>query len=272
MDLRAAVKKTIAYSAYFHFPLSPAEIHYWLISSRPVSFSSLKKFLLSSKTKDLLYRQKLARQSEQKESLAYEFIKIVRLLPTVRLIALSGSVAIGNTQKTDDLDLFIITSPHTLWLTRPLILIILSIKFNRRHPRDSRDNTQDLFCPNLWLDTSSLSLPKNLRSLYTAHEVLQVKPLFDRGDTYAHFVQSNSWVKKYLANAYQQLAPRHKRTKEISSLLLPLLIPLNLLFFLLQYLYMLPKKTSERVTLHSAFFHKTNPAISLEKYLKNKSL
>ena len=268
MDYQLAVEKTIAYGAYFNFPLSAEEVHFWLISPQLVSKSNIKKFLPKLKPKEILLKKNLLQNTKQKEKTALKLIKYAHFIPFIQLIALTGSVAVNNSHKDDDLDLLIITSPHTLWLIRPLFLIFLSLKFNRRHPKDNPSKTNNAFCPNLWLDTLSLSVPKNRRNIYTAHEVLQARPLFDRGHTYNLFISSNSWTKKYLTNAYKQLKKGSKNKKNQANIFF-LIAPLNFAFFILQYLYMLPKKTSEGVSLHAAYFHKNDLSVKLEKHLKN---
>lgn len=275
MDLSQAVAKTLAYAGYFSFPLSAEETHFWLISPRPVSKLALKKYLPVLKPKETLLRKTLLQNTKIKEKKALEFIKYARFIPGIRLIALTGSVAVNNSKKNDDLDLLIITSAHTLWLIRPLLLLLLSLKFNRRYPGDNASQTKNAFCPNLWLDMLSLSVPKNRQNIYTAHEVLQVRPLFDRGHTHAKFILANSWTSKYLANAYSSFSEQRKESPVIPGStrnLYKLLIPLNFIAFLLQYLYMLPKITTETVSLHSAYFHKVDLSTSLGKHLKNKSV
>lgn len=219
----------------------------------------------------MLLRKTLLKNTRQKEKITLKLIKYARFIPNIRLIALTGSVAVNNSKKDDDLDLLIITSPHTLWFTRVLLLLLLSFKFKRRHPGDNASQIKNTFCPNLWLDTLSLSVPKNRRNIYTAHEVLQVKPLFDRGHTHKLFLKSNRWASHFLANAYLKLS-KGKAKKENQTVLTFFIAPLNFVLFLLQYLYMLPKKTSEAVSLHAAYFHKTDFSSPLEKYLGNKSV
>jgi hypothetical protein len=271
MDLSVAVKKTIAYSAYFNFPLSPSELHFWLISSRPVSPKSISNYLPSLKPKELKLKATLLKNTRQKEALAGKLIKIARFIPGIRLIALTGSVAANNSQKKDDLDLLIVTSAHSLWLVRPIFLLMLSLFFNRRHPGDNPSQIKNVFCPNLWLDTLSFAVPKKRRNLYTAHEVLQIKPLLDKGNTYRRFLQANHWTKHFLANAYSALSGE-KIKKQKPTIINYLFLPLNYLLFIFQYLYMLPKITTETVSLHSAFFHKNDLSVTLANHLKNNSL
>lgn len=271
MNLSSAVAKTIAYGGYFNFPLSPEELHFWLITSRTVSKKSLAKYLPTLNSSAKKQKQLLLANTKRKETKAIGLIKFIILFPFIRLIALTGSVAANNTKKDDDLDLLVITEANCLWLTRPFLLLLLSLVFNRRHPGDNALKTTNAFCPNLWLDTQSLSVPKNRRNLYTAHEVLQVKPLFDRGQTYQKFLKSNSWTGKYLANAYHELS-HEKVNQKNTNIIFLLFAPLNYFLYLLQYLYMFPKKTTESVSLHSAYFHKNDLSTTLVNHLKNNSL
>jgi hypothetical protein len=271
MSYQNAVARTQAYSAYFSFPLTPAEIHYWLISSHQAPLKSLQPYLTTLNSSDQKLRKKLAKNSQQKIKLASKLVKIARFLPGIKLIALTGSVAVGNTYSTDDIDLLIITAPYTLWLIRPFFLLLLTFKFRRRHPGDRSNHVQDSFCPNLWLDMTSLALPKNKRNLYTAHEVLQIKPLYDRGEVYQSFIQANRWTSHFLANAYFDLVSKSVSSAKSNSLDF-IFLPLNILAYLFQYLYMLPKKTTELVNLHSAFFHKTDLSHTLERHLRHNCL
>ncbi|NCP47058.1 hypothetical protein AUJ42_02100 [Candidatus Collierbacteria bacterium CG1_02_44_10] len=292
MDLRRAVSVTIKYAGFFNFPLSEQEIYYWLTTSRSASKEQLKPYLpgpLSTKEKKL--RLEVFQSSQHKISHAKNLIRILRYVPGLRLVALTGSVAAGNSHPDDDIDLLFITSPHCLWLLRPLVILLISVFFRRRHPGEDHSKASDAFCPNLWLDSLSVSIPKNKRNLYTAHEVLQTIPLLDRGDTYQTFLYANRWTKRYLANAYQSsllpvrplaevsypsrgslipegVNPRHRGSHSCFSYVYFLFAPLNYLFFIIQLLYMTPKKTSEVVHLHAAFLHTTDFAGAISHHLK----
>lgn len=271
MDLAQAVSRTKAYGGFFRYPLSEEEIHHWLISDTLVSKKQISKYIQPLREKEIKIKNILKINTQKKENTAKEILKITRFIPFICLIALTGSVAANNSKKDDDLDLLIVTRANTLWLVRPLFLLLLSCCFPRRHPGDNPHKNSNAFCPNLWLDTTALSLPKNRRNLYTAHEVLQIKPLFDRGQTHLRFIKSNSWTKKYLSNAYQSLSQK-KLSKTPESMISKFMFPLNAFMFVLQLIYMLPKKTSESVNINYAFFHKGNLSEELNRHLKNNSL
>jgi len=50
---------------------------------------------------------------------------------------------------------------------------------------------------------SEPALPESERDLFSAHEVLQMEPVFDRGNTYKKFLLANKWVKTFLPNAWR---------------------------------------------------------------------
>jgi hypothetical protein len=275
MNPRQAVSATVKYADFFHFPLSPQEVHYWLITDKPTPFSSVKPFLTRSLTpKEKKFRLQVSSFSSSKTEHAEKMTNVLRFVPGLKLVALTGSVAAGNSRSDDDIDLLIITSPYTLWLVRPLVLLLMTLFFRRRYPGEDHAKAANAFCPNLWLDSLSLSIPLEKRNLYTAHEVLQIVPLLDRGNTYRQFLYHNRWVKKYLANAYtslassQRISPSSKVGSPGSKILKYILAPFNLIFFVIQFLYMYSKKTTESVHLHSAFLHTTDFASKIDRYLK----
>ena len=286
MDLRHAVSRTVCYADYFHFPLYPEEIFHWLVCSRPVAFERLKSFLPEKISKSgRLLRSKTTYYSEQKILHARKMVRLLNHFPGLRMVALTGSVAANNSGKDDDIDLMFITDPHVLWLVRPIVIILMTLFFRRRYPQEDHAHAPNAFCPNLWLDSFALVIPSSKQSLYTAHEVLQIIPLLDREGTYRRFIQANSWTKKYLANAYTSLTNPNNRhsgpgpgihphtipIRQLSSVICKLfLAPLNYLFYLIQLLYMSPKKTTETVHLHAAFLHTADFSSKLDSYLKTK--
>lgn len=256
--LGQSITATLQYAQFFDYHLTLFDLHRRLISSHITSKKQLEDFLdQAPKLKKQIHsqltpkRQKGKKISQQKLKTAHRFASLIKHIPTINLIAATGSIAVNNARPQDDIDILIVTAPHTLWLTRPFVFIITKLFFSRRQPQKSTITSNDI-CNNLWLDTLSLSITPDKRNLYTAHEILQVKPLFDRHNLYQQLLSQNSWVKKHLANAYQIY---NQPTQSKTSPLFYLLAPLNILFFVFQYLYMKPKLTQETITLHSAYFH-----------------
>jgi len=120
------------------------------------------------------------------------YIKLISLFPQVKLVGLSGSAAMYNAGKNDDIDLFIISKAKRLWTTRFLcvfISMILGIKRARfeLHPSDK-------VCLNLFYEETNLKIPKFKQNYYIAHEIIQMKPLINKSSTYELFLDSNKWV------------------------------------------------------------------------------
>lgn len=136
--------------------------------------------------------------SEAKIQKLRPFLKLISLFPQVKLVGLSGSVAMLNAKHSDDIDLFVITGKNRLWTGRFICLMIASLfgrrKFNDRH-------TSNKICLNLFFDEGNLQINPKKRSIYVAHEVLQMKPLIDRGNAYRSFLEANKWVFKLFPNA-----------------------------------------------------------------------
>lgn len=250
-SLKKAIKKTISYAQFFDYDLTRDEIHHWLITNKIIP-----KKNLSSKISNTLTKKRKQRRITSKDKIkqAQKLAFILNFIPTINMVAITGSLSMDNAKVGDDIDLMIVTKDDTLWLTRPLVILLITLFFKRRLPgSNTKTHFKDTFCTNLWLEQSSLKVPKTKHNLYTAHEVLQVRPILDKHHTYLHFISQNSWVKGFLANAFAS----HQKPKQPhpTSIVSTILKPLNLLAFNLQYQYMLPKITTESVNLHSAYFH-----------------
>ena len=196
------------------------------------------------------------------------------------MVAVTGALAMENADEDDDIDLMVVTSRNRLWIVRPLVLLFVSLFFKRRYPipnaqtNNQKPTTNNAICLNLWLDESSLEIPIVQRDLYTAHELAQMKPVVNRDGTYEKMMWENRWGRKYLANAWDRpsgyqvgrLAGKKSLFFQIVNLLTCKPVNLfNRLAFNLQFRYMKPKMTNERVSLHSAFFHPGNRADTILK-------
>jgi hypothetical protein len=103
-----------------------------------------------------------------------------------------------NAKVDDDIDLFIITAKNRLWTAR-LVAVFLSIVLGLKRPRGVK-RAPNRICLNLFFDLADLAVPKQKRSEFVAHEVLQMKPLVDKDNTYILFLQVNRWVYRFFPN------------------------------------------------------------------------
>lgn len=267
MSLAKALRKTQRYFSFFGYTPTLTELHRWLISSKPYSLKTIKALLPG-----VSITRPVSPIVHHKKALAAGLVNsTLKHIPTIQMVALTGSVAANNAKKEDDIDLMFVTSANTLWLTRPLVVFLLKLRSLRRPPclpEHSSLRVNNLFCDNLWLDETALSLPTHKRSLYSAHEILQAIPLFDKGHTHQRFVSVNSWVSGYLKNAYLSHFTDPNILPRPASFWKYILSPLNRISFWLQYHYMKPKITTEDISLHAAYFHPSNPSQKIDNYLQ----
>jgi predicted nucleotidyltransferase len=273
-SLGDSIRRTKSYSNFFIFPIDSSDIYLWLISVDRVPLSKIisleKKQLTKKEEKFRLSRYEI---SNKKINESKKIINLLSRVPTIKLISITGSVAINNSKEEDDVDFMIVTSDHSLWLTRAVVTIIVSMFGRRRRPNSSYESAANTICLNLWLEERSLKIPSNKRNLYTAHEVLQTLPVFDRSNYHNQFISHNSWTKRYLANAYfektNQLANQNDQIDTGNHSHNLILKCINYVFYLIQLLYMKPKITSETISIKSAYFHKINFSKIINKHLEN---
>lgn len=173
----------VVYGEIFDWPLTASEARFWAINTGRLGKSVEYRPNLSRRAA----REKIARaKTVEAKTVAGQLAKI----PTIEGIFLTGSVVVGNATPAADIDLMIVTSPGTMWLTRLAVALFLKWKGLYRH-----------ICPNIFLDTDHLEVKE--KNLYTAHEVLQAKCLFDRNSVAKKWLRKNLWTKKYLPKAYE---------------------------------------------------------------------
>ncbi len=212
--MEKAILKTLIYADLFNFPLSLREIHRWLIGRRanPRQIEETLKRMTRKKTVQLKgeyfflpKRKKLVGLRKLKNRQSMIFLRrarwvgwLLRMVPWIKLMGVSGGLAMENAGKGDDIDLFIVTSKNRLWLSRILILGILSLTQQRRKRSDSKKEAAGKVCCNILLEEDNLE--QKDKDIYVAHEVLQMRVLWERGGIYQRYLEENNWVFKYLPN------------------------------------------------------------------------
>src|SRR3972149_2442235 len=235
MSLAFKRQFSVFYHDIFNYPLTNEEINFWCPG---------KKF------KDI--RIKLEAVEEKDGADAVSFV------PFVKLVGVSGALAMKNTEEDADIDLIIICKKYTLWITRLLVIFALdALGIPRRKAGDREE--KDKLCLNMWMDEGDLVWDREDRNFYTAHEIAQILPLVNKDKTYERFIYLNRWVREYWPDAVGQTKEmREKRTKErslIFSVLNFFIYPLEFVAFWVQYIYMKSKITREVVTPTRAIFH-----------------
>lgn len=254
-----AILSTICYSDIFDFPLTESEVYKWRKDIRILGYNDIKRAngviahkgrFMFLKGRERLIAQRMRREkiSGNKLAIAKRIASLLKRIPTVRLIGVSGSVAMNNASKQDDIDIFIIAQTQTVWLTRLLAIIIVELFGKRRRPGDIQ--VADKICLNMFMDENFLPTPKERQNLYTAHEICQLKALYDRDNTYVKFLAANMWIGKFLPNGVRIKDEGLRMKGNHLSLFV-----LEWFAKKLQLWYMRRHTTSEVVTDHYLSFH-----------------
>lgn len=274
-----AIIKTLCYADVFDYPLTKEEVQTFLIHHHPTTQPDINTSLQSLISHNIIhqqsdyyylpkrsllvsYRNKRHAISKQKLSKAFFISKYLAKIPMIEGVFVTGALAMENAHQHDDIDLMIITKTNWLWTTRIIVTFLLQLLGVRRKPKV--ESVNDLVCANMHLDESTLAIPETKRNLYTAHEIIQVKPLFNNHHIYQRFLNANSWISQFLPNfTIPSLNPTRTKpdTKQLFS------NPIESLAYSLQHRYMKSKITSETISHHSAYFHPRDTSTQvLEQY------
>jgi len=126
-------------------------------------------------------------------------------------LVFSGTLAMNNAKLSDDIDLFIITGEKRLWTGR-FISLILAIIFKLKRRRKVK-RAKDKVCLNLFFDEKNLKIPNLKKSQYVAREVLQLKPIINKNQTYEKFIKANQWVYKFFPNGRKNKKLKAQKSK-----------------------------------------------------------
>jgi hypothetical protein len=137
------------------------------------------------------------------------FVKLLSKFPQIILFGISGGLSMLNSDSKDDIDIFIITQENRIWTGRMIALLLSSLFGIRRSFRDK--NVKDKLCFNLFFDESCLEIPDFKKNRYIAHEIVQMKPLVIKNNSYSSFLEKNRWVSSFFPNlSIEKLTMTHK--------------------------------------------------------------
>ena len=215
LSLADAILRTVCYADIFDYPLTLPEIRKYLIGAKysqgkerelkkkadSIPQISRKSDFYFLKGKDVIvnYRKRREYFSSQKMIKLKKILKFLSFFPFVLMIALTGTLAMNNADRDDDIDLLLVIDNRFIWTTRFFIVSILKVLGLYRNPKDKKASNK--ICLNMYLDENHLELPVAERDLYSAHEVIQLKPVYDKDGYYQRFRSANSWIAQFLPNS-----------------------------------------------------------------------
>jgi len=136
---------------------------------------------------------------------ALKYGRILGALPFIRMVALTGSLAVLNSTKKADFDYMLVAAPNRVWTARAFALLLN--RFTRLFGHT--------LCPNLIVSENALAW--STHDLYSARELCQMIPIMGMG-VYCKLMNANEWTKDFLPNAGLAKISEVFKTSEIWKL------------------------------------------------------
>ncbi|MEW5988023.1 MAG: hypothetical protein AB1791_15430 [Chloroflexota bacterium] len=204
-QIEAAIVRTVAYVDVFDYPLTLNEVHRYLVETAaplatvqailsngrliPHRLSQHQGyFALPGREELIAVRQRRAGVAQMMWPAALRYGRVIHTLPFVRMVAITGSLAVDNVEPEADVDYLIVTQPGRLWLCRALVILLVRVA--------ARQGFQ--LCPNYFVSERSLLFQE--QNLYAARELTQMVPIAGLS-LYYQMRQLNSWTAAFLPNA-----------------------------------------------------------------------
>ncbi len=217
--LEYAVLDTLAYSDVFDYPLMLGELHRYLTVSAtlPELIECLKHcenvefrdgfYFLKGRDEIVPLRIQRERASLRAYERALRYGRILGHLPFIRMVTLTGSLAVRNCDETGDYDYMLVARTGRVWLARAFALLL--------------NRTAHLFgetlCPNLIV--SEKALEWNSHDLYSAREICQMIPIVGN-DIYSCLRTTNQWTNDLLPQTkYHLLQNNHEKIPTLQRLM-----------------------------------------------------
>lgn len=194
--MKGKLHNVLRYFSKFGYKPTFEEIHTFF----PIKINKkgLKGYLNNAYKHTLGGYNKRSKVSLTKIARMRNYLNFISRFPQIRLIGFSGSVAMLNAKKTDDIDVFIITTKNRIWTAR-FIVNLVAWAFGLKRKRHEKQ-AQNKVCLNLFFDESSLFIQKKYHTNYMAHEVLQMVPILDVNRSYRRFLLRNDWIRVFCPN------------------------------------------------------------------------
>lgn len=111
----------------------------------------------------------------------------LRLAPFVRMVAVTGAIAMKNSKVASDLDLLIVLKHGKIWTGRTMVTLLLHLLGKRRHGGKITDRA----CLNHFVTDKSLEVIT--KDLYSASEYMFIFPIFG-WEIFKKFQLRNRWI------------------------------------------------------------------------------
>lgn len=122
-----------------------------------------------------------------------KYTRFIKWIPGLKMITVGNSISMNAGTPESDIDLFIVTSPDTMWINRIVITFIFSILWVRKTDKKHAG----MFCLSFFATTEWMNF-KNWKienDIYLYFWIVYLKPILSYENTYEKFLQANnSWA------------------------------------------------------------------------------
>lgn len=226
---------TIIYYDLLDYPLTSFEVWKYLLTfdiknktngdkGREVSLNDILKELENENLKKVVEeyrgfyflrgRKKLVVQRLERNKISTKKIKLIRkivwflrFVPFVRIVAITGRVAMKNAEAKSDLDLLIVLKKGKIFTGRTLVTILVHFLGKRRYAHKIKDR----ICLNYFITTNSLEIA--LKDIFSSSEYSFIFPIFDLR-VFSKFQKNNWWIDNFRENYYLDKVPNGRMVKD----------------------------------------------------------
>lgn len=201
--LEQSILETFIYADIFNYPLAVDEVvRYVTVPAAPAEVRRVLEsgaadgwlvcshgyFALPGRGDLIPLRERREAVARAKWARARRYSRWLATLPFVRMIAVTGTLAVNNTEPKDDIDVLIVTEPDRLWLCRALVIAVVRL---------ARLGGDEL-CPNYFVSERELVFRDH--NYFSAREIAQMVPLYGL-NAYQRVRGRNAWVADFLPHA-----------------------------------------------------------------------
>ncbi len=142
-----------------------------------------------------LVEQRIERNkiSEEKYKIARRAVWFLRFSPFIRMILISGRLAMKNADKKSDIDFLVCLESGHIFTGRSFVTLIAHLLGKRRYG----NKIANRICLNYFITASSLEI--ETQDLFASSEYFFASPIFG-WEYFQKFRRANGWIKKYHEN------------------------------------------------------------------------
>ncbi|MGE5425687.1 MAG: hypothetical protein ACM3PZ_01285 [Bacillota bacterium] len=213
-QIQIAIIKTAVFFDMFSYPLTAYEL--WRYLGTKVEFTEIELaaakleeygmleikqgfYFLPGQERLITVRKQRYHFTNRKLKIARRAVRLFRLLPTIRFVAISNLIGRHNLRDGSDIDIFIIAKENRIWLTRLFCAGLMKLLRQRPTPLRKKDK----ICLSFYIDAGHL----DLRGLadgpdddYFHYWLAGLYPLYDAGAYHHQLIAANDWLRQYLPN------------------------------------------------------------------------